>query len=62
MAAILTSRRMLNARDDRYSLRPAGPYVGAHSAYEVKMVDFLIGHYTYRMFSPAIDIIPTLQL
>ena len=25
-----------------------------------KMVDFLIGHYTYRMFPPAIDIIPTL--
>ena len=24
-----------------------------------KMVDFLIGHYTYRMFPPAIDIIPT---
>ena len=23
------------------------------------MVDFLIGHYTYRMFPPAIDIIPT---
>ena len=23
------------------------------------MVDFLIGHYTYRMFLPAIDIIPT---
>ena len=23
----------------------------------VKMVDFLIGHYTYRMFPPAIDII-----
>ena len=26
----------------------------------IKMVDFLIGHYTYRMFPPAIDIIPTL--
>ena len=25
-----------------------------------KMVDFLIGHYTYRIFPPAIDIIPTL--
>ena len=25
-----------------------------------KMVCFLIGHYTYRMFPPAIDIIPTL--
>ena len=25
----------------------------------VKMVDILIGHYTYRMFPPAIDIIPT---
>ena len=25
-----------------------------------KVVDFLIGHYTYRMFPPAIDIIPTL--
>ena len=24
------------------------------------MVDFLIGHYTYRIFPPAIDIIPTL--
>ena len=24
------------------------------------MVDFLIGHYTYGMFPPAIDIIPTL--
>ena len=24
-----------------------------------KMVDFLIGHYTYRMFPPAIDIIST---
>ena len=24
------------------------------------MVDFLIGHYTYRMFPPAIDVIPTL--
>ena len=23
------------------------------------MVYFLIGHYTYRMFPPAIDIIPT---
>ena len=23
------------------------------------LVDFLIGHYTYRMFPPAIDIIPT---
>ena len=27
---------------------------------DFKMVDFLIGHYTYRMFPPAIDIIPTL--
>ena len=26
---------------------------------DIKMVDFLIGHYTYRMFPPAIDIIPT---
>ena len=26
------------------------------------MVDFLIGHYTHRMFPPAIDIIPTLSL
>ena len=26
----------------------------------MKMVDFLIGHYTYRIFPPAIDIIPTL--
>ena len=26
----------------------------------LKMVDFLIGHYTYRIFPPAIDIIPTL--
>ena len=25
----------------------------------LKMVNFLIGHYTYRMFPPAIDIIPT---
>ena len=25
-----------------------------------EMVDFLIGHYTYRIFPPAIDIIPTL--
>ena len=25
----------------------------------IKMVYFLIGHYTYRMFPPAIDIIPT---
>ena len=25
----------------------------------IKLVDFLIGHYTYRMFPPAIDIIPT---
>ena len=25
-----------------------------------QMVDFLIGHYTYRIFPPAIDIIPTL--
>ena len=25
-----------------------------------KLVDFLIGHYTYRIFPPAIDIIPTL--
>ena len=24
-----------------------------------KMVYFLIGHYTYRMFPPAIDILPT---
>ena len=24
------------------------------------LVDFLIGHYTYRIFPPAIDIIPTL--
>ena len=24
-----------------------------------KVVYFLIGHYTYRMFPPAIDIIPT---
>ena len=27
-----------------------------------KMVDFLIGHYTYRIFPPAIDIIPTCWL
>ena len=26
----------------------------------LKMVYFLIGHYIYRMFPPAIDIIPTL--
>ena len=26
----------------------------------LEMVDFLIGHYTYRIFPPAIDIIPTL--
>ena len=26
----------------------------------LKVVDFLIGHYTYRIFPPAIDIIPTL--
>ena len=26
------------------------------------MVDFLIGHYTYRIFPPAIDIIPTLPV
>ena len=25
----------------------------------LKMVYFLIGHYTYRMFPPAIDYIPT---
>ena len=25
-----------------------------------EMVDFLIGHYTYRIFPPASDIIPTL--
>ena len=25
-----------------------------------KLVDFLIGHYTYRIFPPVIDIIPTL--
>ena len=24
-----------------------------------EMVNFVIGHYTYRMFPPAIDIIPT---
>ena len=24
-----------------------------------EMVDFLIGYYTYRMFPPDIDIIPT---
>ena len=28
--------------------------------YWTKLVDFLIGHYTYRIFPPAIDIIPTL--
>ena len=27
-----------------------------------EMVDFLIGHYTYRIFPPAIDIIPTCWL
>ena len=28
--------------------------------YDHKMVDFVLRHYTYRMFPPAIDIIPTL--
>ena len=31
-----------------------------YTHYHNKMVDFLIGHYTYRIFPPAIDIIPTL--
>ena len=36
-----------------------------HIIYNIKskiaseLVYFLIGHYTYRMFPPAIDIIPT---
>ena len=33
--------------------------IGASDPQE-KLVDFLIGHYTYRIFPPAIDIIPTL--
>ena len=42
------------------------PNVGIHSLAprkfecNFKLVDFLIGHYTYKMFPPAIDIIPTL--
>ena len=28
--------------------------------HRTEMVDFLIGHHTYRIFPPAIDIIPTL--
>ena len=35
-----------------------GPLISHGNIY--KLVDFLIGHYTYRMFPPAIDIIPTL--
>ena len=27
--------------------------------FDLIIVDFLIGHYTYIMFPPAIDIIPT---
>ena len=36
-----------------------GKVVTKHIFIQAKMVDFLIGHYTRRMFTPDTDIIPT---